>query len=446
MEIMRRAQEQKPGPDGIRRTRWAVIRNTYGELKDTTLKTWLDWFPEDVFGHFNRSDMVHIIRVNDVHMEVLFRALDRPKDVAKLLSLELTGAWINEARELPKGIIDALDDRCGRYPAVRHGGCTWAGLMMDTNPPDDDHWWYRLSEGLDLKTGKYAGPYEGWDFFRQPGGMIESGGKFVANPAAENLANLADNFYLERASGKSKDHIRVYYCARYGFVQEGKPVYPEYADEVHAWKEPIEPLPGEVLWVGIDFGLTPAALFAQQTPSGRWLWIDELVTEDMGTSRFAELLGPKLRGEYAGYDIQLFGDPAGVERAQTDERTPYQILAKYGINALAAPTNDWTIRRDCVANPMMRMIDGLPGFLISPKCVVARKALAGGYALKRIQVHGEERYHDRPFKTRYSHVIDAGQYAMLGAGEGAKVVGYEDDEDDEEWPYEQMGRSPVTGY
>ena len=27
-EIMRRAREQKPGPDGKRRTRWAVIRNT----------------------------------------------------------------------------------------------------------------------------------------------------------------------------------------------------------------------------------------------------------------------------------------------------------------------------------------------------------------------------------------------------------------------------------
>ncbi len=41
MEIMRRAQQQEPGPDGIRRTRWAVVRNTYRELKDTTLATWL---------------------------------------------------------------------------------------------------------------------------------------------------------------------------------------------------------------------------------------------------------------------------------------------------------------------------------------------------------------------------------------------------------------------
>ena len=34
-EIMRRAREQKPAPNGKRRTRWAVVRNTYRELKDS---------------------------------------------------------------------------------------------------------------------------------------------------------------------------------------------------------------------------------------------------------------------------------------------------------------------------------------------------------------------------------------------------------------------------
>ena len=44
-EIMMRSCEQAPGRDGVRRTRWAIIRNTYPELKSTTIKTWLDWFP-----------------------------------------------------------------------------------------------------------------------------------------------------------------------------------------------------------------------------------------------------------------------------------------------------------------------------------------------------------------------------------------------------------------
>jgi len=91
-EVFRHAQEQTPGPDGKRRSRWAVIRNTYRELADTTVKTWLSWFPESLVGQFNRADMTHVVRAGDVEAEVLFRALDRPQDISKLLSLELTGA------------------------------------------------------------------------------------------------------------------------------------------------------------------------------------------------------------------------------------------------------------------------------------------------------------------------------------------------------------------
>ena len=39
------ANAQKAGPDGIRRTRMAVVRTTYPELRTTTIRTWLDTFP-----------------------------------------------------------------------------------------------------------------------------------------------------------------------------------------------------------------------------------------------------------------------------------------------------------------------------------------------------------------------------------------------------------------
>src|SRR6056300_1226734 len=50
LEIFIRAKQQHPSIDGKRRTRWAVVRNTGPELETTTIKTWLDWFPEAVFG------------------------------------------------------------------------------------------------------------------------------------------------------------------------------------------------------------------------------------------------------------------------------------------------------------------------------------------------------------------------------------------------------------
>lgn len=100
IEIMARAVAQPVDSTGRRRSRWAVIRNTYRELQDTTIQTWLDWFPEEQCGNFNRGDMTHEIRLQladgtQLELDVMFRALDRPKDVKKLLSLELTAAFVN---------------------------------------------------------------------------------------------------------------------------------------------------------------------------------------------------------------------------------------------------------------------------------------------------------------------------------------------------------------
>ena len=35
---------------------------------------------------------------------------------------------------------------------------------------------------------------------------------------------------------------------------------------------------------------------------------------------------------------------------------------------------------------------------------------------------GAERHHDKPDKNRFSHVVEAGEYAMLGAGEGKALI------------------------
>ncbi|HET8729233.1 MAG TPA: hypothetical protein VFO41_17160 [Alphaproteobacteria bacterium] len=172
IDIVRRAAAQKPGRDGVRRTRWAVVRNTYPELKTTTIKTWHDWVRPELGRWRADGPPVHHVRADGLDMEVLFLALDRPEDARKLLSMELTGAWINEAREVPKAVLDALTGRVGRFPPARDGGPSWSGIIMDTNPPDTDHWWYRLAE---------EERPEGWAFFAQPSGRGEG---------AENLRNL----------------------------------------------------------------------------------------------------------------------------------------------------------------------------------------------------------------------------------------------------------------
>jgi hypothetical protein len=73
---------------------------------------------------------------------------------------------------------------------------------------------------------------------------------------------------------------------------------------------------------------------------------------------------------------------------------------------------------------MMRLdFSGEPAFILGPNAKLARKALAGGYKYKRMQVSGEARFQERPDKNRYSHIADAIQYLVLGAVGGDKVVG-----------------------
>ncbi|MHC1699967.1 MAG: hypothetical protein AB9900_03175 [Humidesulfovibrio sp.] len=418
LELMARAFAQTPGPDGVRRSRMAVLRNTYRELKDTTVRTWLSWFPEEAFGPFSLTDLRHGVRLarangERIELDVLFRALDRPRDVKKLLSLDLTGAWINEAREMPLGIVEALGDRVERYPAARDGGSAWAGVIMDTNPPDSDHWWYRLAE----ETRP-----EGWAFFRQPGGLLEHGGVFAPNPRAENLEHLPPDFYPRRQAGKTPAHVRVYYCAQYGFVQDGLPVYPEFSDARHVARTDLAPVAGLPLCVGLDFGLTPAAVIGQRLTTGRWQFLDELVSRDMGMVRFAGLLGELLRNHYGDHKTEIWGDPAGMARAQTDERTPFDILRACGLPARPAPSNDPLLRREAVAAALARDIDGLPGLLLSPRCATLRKGMAGAWHYRRLQVAGEARFVDTPDKNSFSHVCEAAQYLMLGAGEGRRLL------------------------
>ena len=434
VEVFRRALVQEKGSDGIRKSRWAVIRNTNPQLRTTTIKTWLDWFPEADWGKFHWSvPYTHHIKKGDIDLEVIFLALDRPEDVKKLLSLELTGIWINEAREIPKSIIDACTMRVGRYPSMRDGGPSWSGVIADTNAPEEDHWWpimageVPIPDHIPREQAKMLVKPDNWNFYTQPAGMLERKNEegeiedYEDNPEAENQKNILRSYYSNLIRGKTKSWIDVYVMNRLGHIQDGKPVYPMFASDVHIAKEEI-PVAAQVpVYVGIDFGLTPAAVFAQKV-RGRWFVQSEIVAIDMGIVRFAEVLRNELSTRFAAAsEVIIYGDPAGDFRAQTDESTPFHILRGAGLRAFPAPSNSVDLRLEAVSSQLTKMVEGKPALLIDRRCPQLIKGFEGGYAYKRIEVSGE-RYADKPDKNMFSHVHDAAQYLFLGAGEGRALM------------------------
>lgn len=349
-----------------------------------------------------------------LELEVIFMALDRPDDVGKLRSLELTGGWMNEASEMEKAVLDMLTQRVGRFPSKRNGGPSWTGVIMDTNPPDDDSWWYKLAEEERPEIFR---------FFKQPGGLIQDMDpksptyqQYIPNPLAENIQNhsLGYQYYLNQLYGKTEDWIRVFLLGQYGTTMDGKPVYPEWNEKVHYSEMALTPVQGMPILLSFDFGLTPACAFLQMNSRGQLLVLKELVSEDMGIRQFySEVVRPVIRGEYSKHRVEAVGDPAGNMRSQTDEKTCMQELMELGILCEPAPTNEFVARRESVAYFLQRMSGGEPGFVLDPSCKMLRKGFNGGYRYERLRVSGSARFRDRPVKDKFSHIHDALQYGCL---------------------------------
>lgn len=175
MEVLRRAIEQAPGPDGMRRTRWAVVRTTLSQLKMTILLDMLSWFRQ--IAEYKVSEQLLTLRFNDVVAEVYFIPLEDEEDQKRLLSMQLTGAVINECTELSVDLVSAIAGRCGRYPSKANGGPSWFGIVADCNAPVEGSDWWKMFE--------QERPHD-WMLFKQPSGL---------SPYAENLENLPDGYY-----------------------------------------------------------------------------------------------------------------------------------------------------------------------------------------------------------------------------------------------------------
>lgn len=458
-KLMAHANMQPIQKDGFRRSRYAVIRNTGPELKSTTIKTFTGVFPEGPHGRVVYSAPITYRMVfpprggaAGLDIEVMFLALDNPQDVRKLLSLELTGAWINEAREIHRAIVDALTGRIGRFPSMKDGGCFMPQIWADTNPPDEMNWWFNffetpqppmifttpdgqevnLSSRLfkqppamlelrEMSDGRFESVEAGYEYIYERKEVLPAAGTWWGvNPEAENLRNLLPTYYPQQINNKSRQYIQVYVQGRYGYVQTGKPVVPEFNELLQVVDFPV--LKDTPLRIGIDIGggtLAPAAVIGQVHPmTGTKLIHSEVVAQDMGVESFAKTLRDHVHQNYPEIPVQeVTTDPAAEQRDQIFETKVNEYLRAAGFPVRPAPTNNWAIRRQAIADPCSRIIQGKPGLLVHPRCKMLVNGLRGKWDFKKLSVKGQDAFADRPSKNEYSHPCEAAGYLLLGAGE-----------------------------
>jgi hypothetical protein len=455
MELFQIACNQRPNHKGIRRTRMIVVRNTMPELKSTTIKTWQDWFPPGnpkkdptTFGEFTGvAPLTHYVEygLDDgtrVDMEVIFLALDKADDVKKLLSLECTAVWINEAREVPREIVDGATTRIGRFPSARDGGCTRKAVILDTNPPDDEHWWHEWAE---------EDTPEGYEFFRQPGGLDDDAENLEWLEQPENWRELTleerrahgRKYYTDMVRGKTPEYVDVMVNANYGVIVNGVPVFAKKWNKRIHQSPTVIPIRSRVpVTVGIDCsGRHPALVYLQPVARMRWQVVRELCVMDekgMGAEAFAKYFVDDIKKHFPDSPIdEIWGDPAGDSPSQNDDRTYFDILnkelkkyrlkAKAAVDALRFPD-----RYDAVCWMLSELVDGEPMLEVSPECKVLIQGMEGKYKFKQINTAGGGTItDDRPIKNIFSNVQDGLQYAACGIryrsklaqkGRGAKPI------------------------
>jgi hypothetical protein len=300
------------------------------------------------------------------------------------------------------------------------------------NEPDEDHFVPMMTGEVDLPEGmpqdereKYVWPSD-WAYFIQPPGLIEKIGPdgrsvvgYEENPAAENRDWLLPNFYMEKAKGKTKAWIESRLMNRINLYVEGDPVHSAFSVETHVAREALKPVPGRTIYVGLDFGRSPAALFAQLVDNC-WLVLDELIGFNEGAAMFAPKVKRFLEQRFPGYEYEAWGDPKGQDKGQADERTAYDIFTANGLRVRPAPVKQNAIqtRLDAVDNALTTMWNGKPRMLVSPVCRTFRAGMAGKYCWAK-----DDEGKKAPAKNRWSHICDAGQYMVLGGGEGKEMLG-----------------------
>ena len=409
MHLFLNALKQRPDENGVRHSRYAVIRSTYPQLRSSVVKTFESWFKDKFSITYNTPFVGRLVYpITDgttLNMELMFIAVEDDTAADKLRSWEFTGAYVNECHEIPEYLVKTiLAQRTDRYPAIKDGGPVDPVIICDYNAVPTDHWLYKLAE--EEKP-------EGMSFYRQPSAVIRTvEGAYKVNPEAENLEFLSENYYLTICMASSEESINTDLMNNYGERKAGKPVYKDYSDTTHLKEENFKPLRGVPVVIGLDQGLTPAAVFTQQIHDGSVHVFDEISTEDCSLREFAEeYLWPTITVKYPWIkdNFTVVCDPASSQRSMNDAKAGIDIFKDAGLPVKLAKTNSSTERREAVMH-FLRLKDK---FNLSPSCVMLRKGFISDYRYDKMRAFNGSTYKDVPTKNIYSHVHDALQYAML---------------------------------
>jgi hypothetical protein len=413
------ALQKRSTVDGHRKFKLCVVHANYRQLWRSTIPSWWKLLPKDA-GDWTGAEngpAKHVFTFglpdgSMVDFQIDFIAIGENAAEDVMRGYEPTVFFLNELDLLSEEVLTFARGRTGRFPDMAEGGPSWHGILADCNAPEQTSWLY---QNVFQKEAELADVL----LLRQPSAL---------SPQAENLSNLPAGYYDEQLSGQPAWYIARMIKNIPGFSRIGKPVYPEYRDELHYAGRELIAIPGLPLVIGLDAGGSPAGGIMQRAPTGQWRILDELVTEQgTGPLRFGRDLAVLLRERYPAWrSIHAWADPAaayGGDKQMGKDSWIEIVEQEAGIRIDPAPTNDQIPRLEGVRRPLMTLIEGEPGLLVSSRCPVIREGFNSGYCYLLMQVPGPKRYAEKPDKGKFSHVMNAVEYGCMSEGEDLEIRG-----------------------
>ena len=353
------------------KSRHVIIRKTFSAVKrsivfDTLPKVMSICFPNLTY-EINKTDWFITLPNGS---EIWFGGLDDKKRAEKILGMEFSTIYFNEASELDYSSIQIAISRLAEKNSLMKK------IFFDFNPPTKAHWSYWLFI-------KKLDPLE-----NEPLEEPELYGHLLMNPK-DNVDNIDENYLkiLERMPEKDRER---FLNGIFGDSDDGQAYYA--FDRDRHVKE-TKKVPGTI-FVTMDFNVNPMTASIMQYYNETFYFHDEIFLPNSDTYKMCDAL---LRKGYKG--CKIIPDSTGANR-KTSGKSDHDILKDNGFSIM--PTfNPFVTDR---VNNVNRLFTA-DRVIINPKC----KKLINDFE----KVSWKNNKLDQKTDTDLTHSSDNAGYGMF---------------------------------
>jgi hypothetical protein len=375
--------------------RCAVVRDTHENIKISVVRAVQEMFPPSLY--IFKNDFKNLIIKSEPHVVVDLFGIDDLAALQKLQGPEYSLVWLEEPAPmsdkanagLSEDVYNAALIVCARQKD------TIARLQVSMNPADQDHWTYRRfleapavdPENPLITKAVFAIPYR--DNTNLPEQARQAVKVAYANDPA-SYARYVDNKFVA--------------------ITKGKKVTPDYGTGRYTSERPLEPAPGLEGFIGFDGWHNPCASIGQITHTGRLVFIDTIVGNNIDIRTLIEqkvqplLNSPRWIGKCRSW--RYIGDCSMKipDQSNINESAARVIEDKLGGYFEGGPAR-WTHMKRGVDHIFNTNIAGKPAFIVNKENRLLDKALSGGWCFKTDNAGNV--ISDVPLKNSSSHVADS---------------------------------------